>query len=296
MLTFDAAVVSNVGPRPDNQDSAVIGPRLVAVADGVGGNVGGAVASSLVAGWLVPLSASRTHVEPGAEGLLGVITGANERLAAAVSLTPRLRTMATTLVTVLLDETGCTVGHIGDSRVYLLRDGRLSQVTSDHSLVQALIDAGQLTPAQAAVHPQRSVVYAALHGDVDDRTSVDLITVDVREGDRFLLCSDGLSDVVPADRLEAVLAGADTPQAAAKALVETALGAPAHDNVTVVVGDVREPPGGRPAPVRTVGAAASLRQETAAALEALWPASRVPDLQQDRVTQITEPLGPPPLA
>ncbi|MGY1856111.1 PP2C family protein-serine/threonine phosphatase [Modestobacter sp. SYSU DS0290] len=268
VLVLDSAAVSTRGPRPDNQDSAVGGPLLVAIADGVGGNVGGAVASSLVATWLAPLAVGSTG--DGADDPVRVVASANERIRAAYTERPRLRTMATTLTAMHVDAEGLVLLHIGDSRGYLLSAGELTQVSTDHTLVQALIDAGSLTPAQARVHPQRSAVYAALHGADDDVAALDVIRLDAAPGDRVMVCSDGLSDVVPPDVIAGLL-GTGTPADAAAALRDAALAGPPTDNITVVVADVRSTEGPLPQRLCTVGAAQELREETAEALEADWP-------------------------
>ncbi|MPR00381.1 SpoIIE family protein phosphatase [Modestobacter sp. I12A-02628] len=304
MFEFDAAAVSRTGPRPDNQDSALAGSRLIAVADGVGGNVGGAVASSLVASWLAPLGCGVGGLG-GPDALARLVRRANARITAGCAVRPALRGMATTLVALTADETGVSLAHIGDSRGYLLRDGVLTQVTKDHSLVQALVDAGRLAPEDVSTHPQRSVVYAALHGGHDDTDGLDVSVLDVRGGDRLMVCSDGLSDVVPAAHLAAALVSAGSPEDACHSLLRAALDAPAHDNITIVVADVVEVPGApgirRPDPVlaletapldlsslttdtapfagpsttratvRTYGAAASAREDVTQVLETLWP-------------------------
>jgi serine/threonine protein phosphatase PrpC len=286
VLVLDAAAVSTTGPRPDNQDSAHAAPLLMAIADGVGGNVGGAVASSLVVNWLAPLGiglspgggpARGSVPGAGATDLVRVLAGANERIRAAYTERPRLRSMATTMTAVYADGEGLLLAHIGDSRGYQLRDGALLQVTTDHTLVQAMIDAGELTPEEARVHPQRSAVYAALHGGGDDDLAgLDLVRLEARVGDRLMVCSDGLSDVVRPDRICQLLVEAATPAQAAAALRSAALAGPPTDNITVVVGDVREegPDDARTMPC-TVGAAVDFREETADALEALWPGKAV---------------------
>src|SRR4051794_20153381 len=146
VLVLDSAAVSSRGPRPDNQDSAVGGPLLIAIADGVGGNVGGAVASSLVVNWLAPLASGSTG--DGADDPVRGVASANERIRAAYTERPRLRTMATTLSAFHVDADGIALLHIGDSRAYVLAGAQLTQVSPDHTLVQALIDAGSLTPAE----------------------------------------------------------------------------------------------------------------------------------------------------
>ena len=269
MLELVSAAVSTRGPRPDNQDSAVAGPLLIAIADGVGGNVGGAVASSLVANWMAPLASGSAG--EGADDPVRVVASGNERIRAAYTERPRLRTMATTLTAMHVDAEGIALLHIGDSRGYVLSDGDLFQVSTDHTLVQALIDAGSLTPAEAKVHPQRSAVYAALHGADDDVAALDVIRLAAGAGDRLMVCSDGLSDVVPPDVIAQLLAAGPPAQAAA-ALRDAALAGPPTDNITVVVADVREAvPGAPPVRLCTVGAAGELREETAEALEAVWP-------------------------
>jgi serine/threonine protein phosphatase PrpC len=281
VLVLDSAAVSTRGPRPDNQDSAIAGPLLIAIADGVGGNVGGAVASSLVANWLAPLATGSTG--DGADDPLRIVASANERIRAAYTERPRLRTMATTMTAVLVDAQGVALLHIGDSRGYLLSEGRLQQVSTDHTLVQALIDAGSLTPAEAKVHPQRSAVYAALHGAYDDVAAVDVLRLDARPGDRVMVCSDGLSDVVPPEVLCDLLDAGGTPAETAARLRDAALAGPPTDNITVVVADVREAPAtGGPTRISTVGAATELREETAEALEAVWPGPMPVGLVQHR--------------
>jgi protein phosphatase len=291
VLVLDSAAVSTTGPRPDNQDSACAAPLLIAIADGVGGNVGGAVASSLVVNWLAPLGTGQAVAGPpggrpqetprvpppgtGPSDLVRVVAGANDRIRAAYTERPRLRSMATTMTAVYADGEGLLLAHIGDSRGYQLRDRVLVQLSTDHTLVQAMIDAGDLTVEEARVHPQRSAVYAALHGGDDDLAGLDLLRLDARPGDRLMVCSDGLSDVVRPDRIGQLLAGAATPAEAAAALRDAALAGPPTDNITVVVADVREAdpaePGAGGRKPATVGAAVDFREETAEALEALWP-------------------------
>jgi protein phosphatase len=228
-LRLDAAVVSIPGPRADNQDAAVAGPRLLAVADGVGGNAGGALASSLV------IEALATAA-PG--NLRAAVAEAGTRLTRAVAADPRLARMATTLTAAELVGTELVLAHLGDSRAYLLRDGRLEQLTRDQTFVQSLVDAGIITPEQARTHPLRAVVLGALHGAEDDLADLVVTSVPVRAGDRVLLCSDGLSGVVPPETLGRILAEEGRPATAATRLVRAALAASTSDNVTAVVADV----------------------------------------------------------
>lgn len=269
-VALRAAGRSHTGPRPDNQDSGLAGPALVAVADGVGGNVGGAVASSLVVSWLAPLALSLLADEPDG-GLARVVAGADERIAVAYGHRPRLRGMATTMTAIGVLEDRCVLAHIGDSRAYRLRDGALLQVTRDHTLIQALMDAGSITEEEALVHPQRSAVYAALHGSPEDLAGLEVSWLDVAVGDRLLVCSDGLSGALAPQTIADLLDEAEDPESAAVTLLAAALSAPAQDNVTVVVADVvagGTAPAGR---LRTVGAAAHGRDETVEVLEAQWP-------------------------
>lgn len=268
-LSLLAAARSHTGPRPDNQDSGLAASGLIAVADGVGGNVGGAVASSLVISWLAPLGRGLLSGHPDG-GLAQVVSGANERVRTAVGHRPQLEGMATTLSVLGVVGERAVLAHIGDSRGYRYRAPQLIQLTRDHTLVQALIDAGSITEEEALVHPQRSAVYAALHGGTDDIDGLEVHGVDVAPGDRLMVCSDGLSGALSAQVIADHLAQAENPDQAAAALLGAALAAPATDNVTVVVADVVDgvSTGGRP---RTVGAASSGRDETVEVLEALWP-------------------------
>jgi PPM family protein phosphatase len=261
-VVLRSAAVSSAGPRPVNQDSACAGAHLVAIADGVGGNVGGAVASSLVIDWLIrhghrPLYGA-TEVELGP-----AIAGANDRLRAVCTRRPHLKSMATTLTAAAVTPDGrLTLGHIGDSRAYLLRDGALVQLTRDHTWVQVLVDAGTLSRRQAARHPMRSVLLAVLHGSEDDLLKVETSTHVVHPGDRLLLCSDGLSSAVDVEQLRRILAAEPDPVAAASALLQAALDAPAQDNVTLVVADVTTSRHPACAPTVVVGAVAAGNEAT----------------------------------
>jgi protein phosphatase len=199
------------------------------VADGVGGSVGGAVASRLV---VEALSAA----DP--DDLAAGVARANTRLGDAVAADPGLAGMATTLTVVALAGPDLVVAHVGDSRAYLWRDGHLAQLTRDQTLVQSLLDAGVITAEQARAHPYRSVVLGALHGADDDLAHLVIATVPARPGDRVLICSDGLSGVVEAGMLARVLAEERRPCAAVTRLVRAALAAGTQDNVTAVVADL----------------------------------------------------------
>jgi serine/threonine protein phosphatase PrpC len=228
-LVLDAAAVSIAGPRPDNEDAALAGPRLLAVADGVGGSVAGAVAAT---------GAVAALAQVGPADLVAGVAAASTRLGATVAAAPQFKGMATTLTAVALVDAEFVIGHVGDSRAYLLRDGELRQLTHDQTVVQSLVDAGVITEEQARTHPLRSVVLGALHGVDDDLTHLELSRVPARPGDRVLVCSDGLSGVVRADLIARVLGEEPRPEGAARRLVRDALVAGTHDNVTAVVADV----------------------------------------------------------
>jgi len=233
-LTLQSAVRSHVGlVRRENEDRALASPRLVAVADGVGGSTAGEVASEAVIGTLAHFESC--HLEgPLPPALDDAVRRGNERIAFIASRRPSMRGMSTTLTAVALGG-GYAVANIGDSRTYLLSEGELRRLTRDDSLVQALVDAGALDEHRARHHPQRSVVLEALDGAPDRRPA--LATHPARAGDRLLLCSDGLSDLVDDDTLRSAL-GVDPRERSAELLVELALAAGGRDNVTVVVADV----------------------------------------------------------
>jgi PPM family protein phosphatase len=255
-LVFSAAAVSLTGPRVDNQDSGLAGPELLAVADGVGGKVGGAAASALVVTSLVEQLPLSWDGDPEALLRRAVVT-ANRRLGDVCSEVPVLAGMATTLTSVGLSVGGhVVVAHVGDSRAYLLRGGQLVALTRDHSVVQAMLDAASISAEQARDHPLRSLLLAALRGREDDTEGAEVLSVQVGPGDRLLLCSDGLWGVSSADHIRRVLVEEVDASAAALRLSRNALAAPATDNITVVVGDVTLPADGIPG-VTVVGAAAA---------------------------------------
>ena len=243
--------------RPMNEDSVYAGPRLLAVADGMGGHAAGEVASAVAIATLAPLDQD----VPGAD-LTGALRTsartANAHLRDMVAGDPELAGMGTTLVALLFSGNRLGLLHIGDSRIYLLRDGELSQVTHDHTFVQSLIDQGRITEEDATTHPQRSVITKVLDGH--DDLEPDLSTREARAGDRWLLCSDGLTGPVSSlDTLKEALLLED-PQEACDRLVQLALRGGGPDNVTVVVADVVDDDGPEPTPV-VAGAASESPQE-----------------------------------
>jgi PPM family protein phosphatase len=230
-----AAVVSETGHRENNEDAVFGSPRLLAVADGVGGEVAGEVASRLAINKLVSLTTRRLDRTLEQE-FAAAVADANSAVGFVIAAQPQLAGMSTTLTAVALSNDGLyLVANVGDSRTYLFRDGALRRLTRDQSLVQALIDRGALTEAEAKSHPQRSVVLEALDGS--DRPLPAIETVDARDGDRLLLCSDGVSDYVDDDDLAAALAAGEREQVAAE-LARLALAGGSRDNVSAVVADV----------------------------------------------------------
>ena len=228
------AVRSDLGlVRNNNEDSVYAGPRLLAIADGMGGHAAGEVASKIVIGTLEPLDEDR-RIDDLMHSLRDAVVEANRRIAEAVDGRADLEGMGTTLTA--LRFVGSQVGlvHVGDSRAYLMRHNQLAQITHDDTYVQYLVDSGKLTPDEAKDHPRKSVILRALLGtDVEPDISIR----QARAGDRYLLCSDGLSDVVSTETIIDTLQIPD-PQDCADRLVELALRGGGPDNVTVIVADV----------------------------------------------------------
>jgi serine/threonine protein phosphatase PrpC len=229
------ALGSDVGKvRTGNEDAAYAGPHFVAVADGVGGNVAGEIASRAVIAVMSRLDGQT----PGSDllsALQSAVDDAHARLAELIAEQPALRGMSTTLTALLVSEGRLGLVHVGDSRGYLLRDSQLGQITHDHSFVQGLVDAGEITQEEAVHHPRRSLILRALDGI--NPVEVDLRLREARVGDRYLLCSDGLSDFTTAPTIAEALELPD-PQAAADRLVDLALRAGGPDNITVAVVDI----------------------------------------------------------
>ncbi|MET4051939.1 serine/threonine protein phosphatase PrpC [Frigoribacterium sp. PvP054] len=235
-----SAALSNVGKiRSNNQDSGYAGTQLFVVADGMGGHAGGDVASAIAIRRI--RETDRVYTSPGdAEfALQSSLIAANQLLAETVFEHQELTGMGTTVSAMLRVGDSMAVAHIGDSRIYLFREGELSQITADHTFVQRLVDSGRITPEEAAVHPRRSVLMRVL-GDVDAAPEIDTATLGTQPGDRWLICSDGLSSYLAEERIKKALAmGLDAEQTA-KRLVKETLDHGAPDNVTVVIVDVDE--------------------------------------------------------
>ena len=233
-MRLDYAAISDVGRvRKDNQDSGYAGPHLLAVCDGVGGAARGDIASATAVGQLRRLDTDAV------EDLLGPVAGAlhraHDRIGELVDEDPALTGTSTTATVALFDGTTLGMGHVGDSRAYLLRDGELRQLTKDHTFVQSLIDEGRITEEESRTHPHRNLILRALDGVHE--TDPDLFDVELAPGDRILLCSDGCSGVLDAGRIADIL-GTGSVDYAVVELVRASLDAGSTDNVTVVVADV----------------------------------------------------------
>jgi PPM family protein phosphatase len=234
-LTMRCVARSEIGRRGNNEDAVFFSPRLAAVADGVGGANAGEVASGWAINQMVNLDKRRLTLELG-DALAAAVSETNETLRFLSDCRPEWSGMGTTLTAVALSNEGeYLIANVGDSRSYLRREGRLRQLTRDQSLVQALIDSGEITEAEARGHPSRSVVLAALDGT--RRRFDNPQRHDARLGDRLLLCSDGVSDYLDDDQLSELLA-VEGLACAADTIVDQALDAGSRDNVSVVVADV----------------------------------------------------------
>lgn len=235
VLMLAPTVLSEVGLRRNNEDATFASSRLVAVADGVGGAAAGELASNAAIMKMAALD-QRRLVNGLEDELTDAVADANDLISFATVYEPRHAGMATTLTAVAMANDGrYLIANVGDSRTYLFRDGRLSQLTRDDSLVQELIDQGDLTESEARGHPQRSVVLKALNGE--DQRPVALRVVDAQVGDRLLLCSDGVTDYLSDGQLAGFLRHVDAG-AAARQLVDAALAHGSRDNVTAVIADV----------------------------------------------------------
>ncbi len=267
-LRYAARSDLGLGPKTRNEDSGYAGPNLLVLADGMGGHAAGDVASSMIVGELAPLDDEDVRADQAITLLERSLCGANAKLTRAMRENSDLAGMGSTTIVMLRTGTKIAMAHIGDSRAFMLRAGTFSQITKDHSFVQQLVDEGRISKEEAGSHPQRSVVTRVMTGQPDDEPDTSLR--EARIGDRFLLCSDGLSDFVGADVIEEILVEARTPEEAADRCVEVALKAHTRDNVTVIVADVVDPDTGNPAELPTtvpqvVGAAARrLRDRTRA--------------------------------
>ena len=264
-LVLRYAVRSDVGLlREGNEDSAYAGPRLLAVADGMGGHAAGEVASALTIASMAELDSEQSDDDMLTALSIAVVT-ANARLQQKIIANPAVEGMGTTLTALLWADGQAAVCHIGDSRGYLLRDGELYQITHDHTLVQSLVDEGRISADDVSTHPQRSLLLRALDGR--SIAEPDLSVHESLPGDRYLLCSDGLSGVVSDETLRDTLATIDDPEVATHQLIELAIRGGGPDNITCIVADVVDMAATRWPPTNTpvlAGAAASLGDLTLA--------------------------------
>ncbi len=235
-----SAASSHIGKiRATNQDSGSVGRHLYVVADGMGGHAGGDVASALAVQHLARLDRTYSTVDEARETLFTNILEAGHELTTTVEEHPELTGMGTTVSAMIRVGSQMVIAHIGDSRIYRLREGVLEQITSDHTFVQRLVDSGRITAEEAAVHPRRSVLMRVL-GDVDAEPEVDTHVVDTQPGDRWLLCSDGLSGYVSERDIAETLLTIDDVELVCHKLITQTLSEGAPDNVTVVVVRVAE--------------------------------------------------------
>ncbi|MDA2892288.1 protein phosphatase 2C domain-containing protein [Mycolicibacterium sp. BiH015] len=274
--------------RANNEDSVYAGARLLALADGMGGHAAGEVASQLVIAALAHLDDD----EPGGD-LLSKLDSAvregNSAIAAHVEADPELEGMGTTLTAILFAGNRLGLVHIGDSRGYMLRDGELTQITKDDTFVQTLVDEGRITAEEAHSHPQRSLIMRALTGHEVEPT---LIMREARAGDRYLLCSDGLSDPVSQETIAEALQIEDVAESADR-LIELALRGGGPDNVTVVVADVVDYDYGQTQPI-LAGAVSGDDDQSAPPNTAAGRASAFNPKRNAAKRVVPQPEEPPP--
>lgn len=232
---------SDIGKhRSSNQDSGYSGYQLFFVADGMGGHAGGDIASAITSQRVALTDSKYDNVEEAIESLKSGVLDANSMLNGTVVEHPELQGMGTTFSGMLVHGNQVVTAHIGDSRIYRVRSGEVVQITKDHTFVQKLVELGRITEAEALVHPRRSVLMRVL-GDVQGEPELDIALHDALPGDRWMLCSDGLSGVVPEDVMAKVLTSNIPTEEAAELLVGEALEYGAPDNVTVVITDIVRP-------------------------------------------------------
>ncbi|MDR7188108.1 protein phosphatase [Microbacterium sp. BE35] len=233
-----SAAISHTGKvRSNNQDSGYAGSNLFVVADGMGGHAGGDVASSLAISRLEGLDRPFDSTAEAERALRDAISDAAVDLVDTVGVRPELAGMGTTVSALIMVDDYAVIAHIGDSRIYLFRDGALTQITTDHTFVQRLVDSGRITPEEARYHPRRSVLMRVL-GDMDTDPELDTFIMPTQPGDRWLLCSDGLSGVVDDPHTSKALGLGLAPGRTADNLLKQALDGGAPDNVTIVIVDV----------------------------------------------------------
>jgi PPM family protein phosphatase len=289
-LALRYALRSDVGLlREGNEDSAYAGPHLLAIADGMGGHAAGEVASAVAISAIAPLDQDMADGEM-LDALAGAVATASHSLHEISVADPSVEGMGTTLTAMLWSGARVALCHIGDSRAYLLRHGDLHQITRDHTLVQSLVDEGRLSPAAAAIHPQRSLIMRALQGSSD--VEPDLSTLEAMLGDRYLLCSDGLSDVVSDETLHKALMKFTDIDEAVLQLVELAIRGGGPDNITCIVADVVDAVSGPVEPSgKSVLAGAASNGDGRPVLRTDSPAARAHVLAQSRPETARHTIG-----
>ena len=292
-LTLRYAARSDRGLiRDGNQDSVYAGPRLLAVADGMGGMAAGDVASNIVIAAMAPLDEDVPN-DAMVDALRSAVETANQQLRDTVDANPHLEGMGTTLTAMLFSGSKIGMVHIGDSRAYLLRDSEFHQITKDDTYVQMLVDEGRISAEEASSHPQRSLLTRAMDGrDIDPDYSVRQVLT----GDRYLLCSDGLSGVVSSDTIGETLREYTDQQQCVERLVQLALRGGGPDNITVIVADasdediVEESPvvGGAAARDRGMATAADAESTPAARASAALatPRAAAPDAPSNALVRV----------
>lgn len=282
------AAYSDVGClREGNEDSAYAGPYLLAVADGMGGHAGGEIASAIAISTIQPLDGD-TAGSNMAESLEDAVDAANNTIRLRVQEDPKLENMGTTLTAMLWSGRRIALIHVGDSRAYMLRGGEFSRITHDHTLVQTLVDEGKISEDDVATHPQRSLLLRALNGQ--GQVDPDVSMREAELGDRYLLCSDGLSGVVSEDTIRDTLRSEDSPEAAARRLIDLANRGGGPDNITAVVADVIDTathPSGPTTMPDIVGAADQRREPV---MTPDTPAGRAQGLARSGDTAEMEPI------
>lgn len=299
-LNFVFAARSDVGlVRSTNQDSAYAGAHLLVVADGMGGAAGGDIASSIAVGALVSLDGEAIGQDDALEALKEAIAQAHTEIVARAKNDPELSGLGTTVTALLRAGNTVAMAHIGDSRAYLLRDGTLDQVTTDHSFVQHLVDTGRLSAADAEHHPKRSMLLRVL-GDIDADVPVDISAREIRVGDRWLLCTDGLSSIISRPTLAKILKDVPDIGECADLLVALALAGGAPDNVTCIVADVidvdQSARSSAPSAVAQVVGAAAVKDEKAKSTPARERASKTPAAKAAVLTESPSEDDKPPSA
>ncbi|WP_439565749.1 PP2C family protein-serine/threonine phosphatase [Microcella sp.] len=286
-MTSLSAAGSHVGKvRSNNQDSGYAGEHLFVVADGMGGHAGGDVASALAIQSIAHVDRDYTSAADAVEALRSALLEANQELAETVYEHPELAGMGTTVSGFVRIGDRLALAHIGDSRIYRWRNGVITQVTKDHTFVQRLVDSGRITAEEAAVHPRRSVLMRVL-GDVDLTPEIDVEVLDTRPGDRWVLCSDGLSGYVTEQRVGELLDENPDAAAAVEALIEESLDHGAPDNVTVVIVGIDESPTSSVGTPVMVGSAA--KPLTYSASSAKRGMARLPSLLLHPLSATTAP-------